>query len=167
MKTYFGTKQIKALPMTKAEYCEYRGWAVPEGEDPDEQVMLVEYAIDPKSIPNHGDHEGYISMSPLHVFEEAYREDGSLTFGHAIAAAKKGAKIARSGWNGKNMYAVIMPGYPDGIEVNEVTQKAHNIPAGTTLVYRPYFQLYTAQSDVAMWAPSGSDALAEDWGIVK
>lgn len=27
-------------------------------------------------------------------------------------------------------------------------------------------QLYTAQHDVAMWSPSGSDALADDWMIL-
>lgn len=90
----------------------------------------------------------------------------NLNFGQAIEAAKQGKKVSRSGWNGKNMYAVIMPGYPDGIEANEATQKAHNIPAGTILKFRPYWQLFTAQSDVAMWTPSGSDSLAEDWCIL-
>ena len=65
------------------------------------------------------------------------------------------------------MYLVIMPGYPEGIEVNEVTRKAHNLPEGTKLIYRPYWQLYTAQKDVAMWSPSGSDSLAEDWIIIE
>ena len=73
MKTYTGTKTIKARPMTKAEYCAYRGWTVPEGEDPNEEVYLVEYAPDPKSHSNHVAHDGYISMSPKHVFDEAYK----------------------------------------------------------------------------------------------
>ena len=73
MKTYTGTKTIKAVPMTKAEYLEYRGWDLPDGEDPNEVIMLVEYEADPKSKPNHLDHKGYISMSPLHVFELAYK----------------------------------------------------------------------------------------------
>jgi len=90
-----------------------------------------------------------------------------MNFGEAIEAAKAGKKVARTGWNGKGMYAVVMPGYPEGIEVNEATQKAHNLPEGTKLVYRPYWQLYTAQQDVAMWAPSGSDSLAEDWEILN
>ena len=90
----------------------------------------------------------------------------NLPFGAAIEAAKQGKKVSRTGWNGKNMYAVIMPGYPNGIEANEATQKAHGIPKGTILKFRPYWQLYTAQSDVAMWSPSGSDSLAEDWCIL-
>lgn len=73
MKTYIGTKVIKAKPMTKKEYCDYRGWVVPSDEDPLEEVYLVEYEVDPLSIPNHPDHKGYISMSPKHVFEKAYK----------------------------------------------------------------------------------------------
>jgi hypothetical protein len=32
--------------------------------------------------------------------------------------------------------------------------------------YRAYWALKTAQNDVAPWAPSGSDSLAEDWELV-
>jgi hypothetical protein len=73
MKTFTGTKTIKAKPTTKKEYCDYRGWKIPEGEDPNEEIYLVEYEADPNSKPNHPDHEGYISMSPKHVFDKAYR----------------------------------------------------------------------------------------------
>lgn len=74
MKNYIGTKNIKASdPMTKQMYCDYRGWTVPEGEDPDELVRLVEYEKDEESKQNHKDHEGYISMSPKHVFDKAYK----------------------------------------------------------------------------------------------
>ena len=73
MKNYIGTKNIKAKLITKKEYCDYRGWDVPENEDPNEEVYLVEYSADPESKPNHPDHEGYISMSPKHVFDKAYK----------------------------------------------------------------------------------------------
>lgn len=89
-----------------------------------------------------------------------------MTFGAAMESAKKGYKIAREGWNGSEMYAVIMPGYPEGIPANAETAKTHNIPEGTFLKFRPYWQLKTAQKDIAMWAPSGSDSLSEDWLIV-
>lgn len=71
---YIGSKVIKAIPTTKKEYCDYRGWAVPQNEDPDEEIYLVEYEVDPKSTPNHPNHAGYISMSPKHVFDTAYRK---------------------------------------------------------------------------------------------
>lgn len=89
-----------------------------------------------------------------------------LSFSEALIAMKDGRKIARTGWNGKGMYAVIMPGYPDGIVVNEATRKQHRLEEGTKLVFRPYMQLFTAQKDVAMWVPSCSDILANDWNIV-
>ncbi len=72
-EVYVGCKIIKAIPTTKAEYCEYRGWEVPANEDPEEEIYLVEYEVDPKSTPNHANHAGYISMSPKHVFDNAYR----------------------------------------------------------------------------------------------
>jgi hypothetical protein len=90
-----------------------------------------------------------------------------MNFGEAIEAAKAGKKVSRSGWNGTNMYAVIMPGYPDGIPCNAATAKTHGVAEGTVLKFRPYWQLKTAQDDIAMWSPSGSDSLAEDWGIVE
>ena len=78
MKTYTGTKTIKAIPTTRKEYCEYRGWELPEDENGDEEIYLVEYPVDPESKPNHENHEGYISMSPKHVFDKAYRPSGDF-----------------------------------------------------------------------------------------
>jgi len=73
MKPYTGIKAILASePMTKEEYNQYRGWEAPEGRDKSEMVVLVEYAPDPLSLPNHPAHKGYISMSPVHVFNKAY-----------------------------------------------------------------------------------------------
>ena len=74
MIQHVGTKMVKrsAVPMTKKEYCEYRGWKVPVGEDPEELVYLVEYQADERNKPNHQDHKGYISMSPKYVFDESY-----------------------------------------------------------------------------------------------
>ena len=106
----------------------------------------------------------YYKILKLRIKGEA--DNLHLSFGEAVLSAKNGYKVARKGWNGKGMYITIMPGYPDGIEANENTRKAHNLPEGAILKFRPYFQLFTAQGDVAMWSPSGSDALAEDWVIV-
>ena len=73
MKTYTGTKTLKARPMSKEEYCKYQGWKVPEGEDPKEEVYLVEHPPEPGKKSNHIDHEGYISMSPKYVFDKYYK----------------------------------------------------------------------------------------------
>lgn len=62
MKTYIGTKKLEAKQMTRGEYNKYRGWTIPEGENPDDEGYLVKYP------------DGYESWSPKKQFEEAYRE---------------------------------------------------------------------------------------------
>jgi hypothetical protein len=85
-------------------------------------------------------------------------------FGVAIEAAKNGKKVARIGWNGQGMFAYIVPAasYPAQTGVaKEFFGENELVP------YRAYWALKTAQGDVATWAPSGSDSLAEDWVIVE
>lgn len=83
MKTYVGTKELKAIPMNKEEYCQYRQWEVPSNENPKEEGYLVEYLDGGK--PNDERHLGYISWSPKDVFEKAYKliekNNGVLTEG--------------------------------------------------------------------------------------
>lgn len=76
MKQYTGTKTILARPMTLGDYNDYRGWDMPENENPANRGFLVEYEPDGKE-GNHPDHKGYISWSPEDVFEKAYRLSGS------------------------------------------------------------------------------------------
>ena len=67
---YIGTKSVLATTMTRGEYNEYRGWQIPENEDPSEQGYLVEYVDGGK--PNDDRHAGYISWSPRDVFNKSY-----------------------------------------------------------------------------------------------
>jgi hypothetical protein len=138
MKRYIGVKEITAAPHTKDGVEGYK----------------VVYK------------DGYTSWSPKAVFEEVYRETTGLTFGLAIEAAKLGKKVARLGWNGSNMYAVLMPGYSKS-PLPARTCKIMGLPEGTEMAVRPYWALKTAQEDIATWTPSGSDTLAEDWIIVE
>lgn len=72
MKTFTGTKTVRAKPMSRKEYNDLRGWEVPADEDPNDAGMLVEYLDGGKA--NHPDFSGYISWSPLDVFQRAYKE---------------------------------------------------------------------------------------------
>lgn len=72
MKHYVGTKKILATPMTRQEYNDYRGWALPANEDGGEEGMLVEYVDGGE--PNDSRHAGYISWSPKDVFDRAYKQ---------------------------------------------------------------------------------------------
>ena len=85
-----------------------------------------------------------------------------MNFGEALREAKAGKKIQRIGWNGQGMYAYIVPAnaYP---AITDIAGKEF----GDMVPYRAYWALKTAQNDVATWAPSGSDSLAEDWQIIE
>ena len=60
MKHYIGTKLLEAEPMSLGDYNLYRGWTIPENENPATEGYLVKYQ------------DGYVSWSPKHVFEKAY-----------------------------------------------------------------------------------------------
>lgn len=71
-----------------------------------------------------------------------------MKFGLAIEALKKGKKVCREGWNGKNMW----------IEIQR--------PDENSKMTLPYIYMYTAQGDLVPWLASQADMLAEDWEIV-
>ena len=106
--------------------------------------------------------DGYVSWSPKDVFEEAYRPTNAMNFGLAIEAAKKGAKIAREGWNGKGMFLYYVPAnaYPPSTEVAKTAFGGENVPYGA------YVAMKTAQGNVVPWLASQTDMLAEDWYII-
>jgi len=165
MKDYIGTTRVLGTPMTRLGYDTYRGWPLPEDENGSDEGYLVENLDG--GTPNHPDHAGYISWSPAEQFKNAYHNTAvSMSFGHATVLAEVGCKVARAGWNGSGMYALIMPGFPEGVPANKQTALAHGVQEGTIIRIRPYWVLMTAQGDVAMWAPSGSDSLANDWVVI-
>lgn len=97
-----------------------------------------------------------------------------MDFGDAIRAAKKGHKIARSKWNGKNMFVVYMeplqlpPFNTQGTfrKVNDRTAKF--IGEDKPLNSQPYFAMYNAQEEwIPGWVASQSDMLDDDWFIVE
>jgi len=163
MKTptlFIGTKSVIAVPMNREDYTAYRGWDLPEDENGSDSGYLVEYLDGGES--NHSEHQGYISWSPEAIFDNSYKKSGEMSFGTAIEAAKRGYKVARSGWNGSNMFAYIVQAdsYP---AQNEAIK---NCFVDDMVPYSAYWALKTAQGYVTTWAPSGSDSLANDWGIV-
>ncbi|MGI4938360.1 MAG: hypothetical protein ACRYF5_16705, partial [Janthinobacterium lividum] len=71
-KTYKGTKIVNAKPMTRQDYNDLRGWALPADEDGADAGYLVEYTDGGK--PNLAGFSGYVSWSPAQQFENAYKE---------------------------------------------------------------------------------------------
>lgn len=86
-----------------------------------------------------------------------------MDFGDALQALKGGARVTRSGWNGKGMYVVHQRGYPDGIPINANTAAATGLAEGTVCVFRPYLMMLTADGSFVPWVISQTDALADDW----
>lgn len=161
---YIGTKAVLAHLMTKEEYCDYRGWKVPENEDPAEQGYFVEYMDGGK--PNHFNHVGYVSWSPKDVFEQSYKSSGSLNFGDAIELLKAGKRVARKGWNGKGMWLILTPGRViDSVEPNSFYEKC-GFEAPITIT--SHIDMKAADGSMVVgWLASQTDMLAEDWVIVS
>lgn len=156
MENYIGVKEIKAQPMNRKEYNDYRGWEVPEDENPNDKGFLVEYLDGGQS--NHPSHEGYVSWSPKDVFERAYRKTSGMTFGLAIEAMKKGHRVARKGWNGKNMWLILVD--KDEYEIEAYKYFNANDRIG-------FIAMKTADNKIVPWLASQTDMLSEDWVIVK
>lgn len=154
MTIYMGTKMIRATPMNRKDYNDFRGWTVPADEDPQDEGYLVEY-MDGGKANTHL--EGYVSWSPVVVFERAYRSSGQMTFGMAVEAIKSGMKMARRGWNGKGMWIGLHK--EDGEFVRE--------ECGTTMTYRDYITMKTVDNQLVPWVASQTDILAEDWEVVQ
>ena len=143
MKTYIGTKIIKAEPRAK-DY----GPSEQQGQ----RGYTVQYA------------DGYTSWSPAPTFEEAYRETTGMPFGLAVESLKKGLKVARSGWNGKNMFLFLVPG--STFQVNRPPLLGI-YPEGHTIQYCSHIDMKTADDKVVPWLASQSDVLADDWVLVE
>lgn len=90
----------------------------------------------------------------------------TFDFGSAVTLAKLGDKVARRGWNGADMFVYYVPAASYPIQRNNLETLGGMFPEDRA-PYREYLALKTAQNDIATWAPSCSDALAEDWYVVE
>jgi len=166
MQKYIRTKTMAAQPVNRTNCNMYRGWDLPKDENGLDEGDLPEYLDGGK--PDHPQHDGYISWSPAEQFEAAYRKTSGLASGLAVEAMKKGAKIARTGWNGAGMSVYYVP----AANCKATTLVALATWCTTGMVpYRACMALKTADGAVAVavatWAPSGSDCLADDWVLVS
>lgn len=162
MNHYIGVKEIHATPMNRADYNILRGWELPADENGGDDGYLVEYLDGGKS--NHPDYPGYISWSPKDVFERAYRQTDGLTFGFAIELLKQGFKLARKGWNGKNMFLRYVPVASYEVAAGLLDNQQEN-PCNPDLL--PWIGMKTADDKFVPWLASQTDVLAEDWRICE
>lgn len=120
---------------------------------------------------NVGDFIVYLTDEDIYhcsrkVFLDRNHIEGvDLDFGTAVKVMKSGGKVARKGWNGASMFAWFNVGGKK-VAVDPVMEDG-KFSTGGLMKMRPHFLLKTAQDDVAVWNPSTSDCLANDWFIVE
>jgi len=155
---------------------------IPLKEFVGQDMSTVSVSEQDKLLSKEEFEQGYIARNPKNHadmwyvakkyfddnLEEAFTRSNNMTFGEATEAMKKGLRCARVGWNGSGMFAIYSPGSSSPLKNEDWFSPAMReyTKDGKELNVRPSFLLKTAQEDVAYWAPSGSDALAEDWMIV-
>lgn len=67
------------------------------------------------------------------------------SFGDALERLKDGYRVARKGWNGKDMWLALQ------------------VPDKHSKMTRPYIYMYTADGQKVPWLASQSDMLENDW----
>ena len=166
MMTAIGTKAVNAQPMTRQEYNDFRGWQLPENENGADEGYLVEYQ---NSEPNTAKYQGYVSWSPKAQFDNAYQDiTKGVSFGHAIELLKGGHRVARAGWNGKDMFLSLVKGRDTDYHVNsEVFGTGNDGNSQDQLPVLDAIYMKTADNKLVPWLASKTDVLAEDWQIVE
>jgi len=69
-------------------------------------------------------------------------------FGGALKNLKAGNRMARKGWNGKDMYIELQ------------------VPDENSKMTLPYIYMKTVQGDLVPWLASQTDMLSDDWQLV-
>ena len=151
MQNYIGVKLVKAMPMTVGQFNIHMDNERTSVEESKKTGYLVEYDT------------GYQSWCPKQQFDEANRLCDAMTFGHAIEAMKQGKKVARAGWNGKDMFIY----YVLANEYKTTTEVGYNEFGNGLVKCGAYICMKPANGPLVIgWLASQTDMLAEDWQIV-
>jgi Protein of unknown function (DUF2829) len=107
-----------------------------------------------------------MEQASVYDMQEAQQEQGekqNFGIGRAVKLMRNGARVAREGWNGKDMFLFLVPG--STFEVNR-TPLLGIYPEGTPINYCPHVDMRTADGRIVPWLCSQSDLLADDWMVV-
>lgn len=100
-------------------------------------------------------------MEPV---ERSLKDKIMFTFSIALERLKNGDKLSRTGWNGKGMFIFLVPG--SQFDVNRPPLLGL-FDLGTRISYRPHIDIKNVDGTIAVWAPSQTDMMADDWGVVQ
>lgn len=92
-----------------------------------------------------------------------------MDIGAAVRALKDGKKVARAGWNGKDMWLALSPRH-DALPAEKFWAGPNRDYAqanGGSATVLPSVTMKTATGEILMgWLASQTDLLSEDWLIV-
>lgn len=165
LKKYIGTKVVKARPMNEID-AESIGYARKNSDHHEyREGYHVQYT--------NPDGSTYDSWSPKDMFENAYREVGTVNFGGAIDLLKAGLAVRRKGWNGKGLF--IVKQVPSHI-TREIIPNMQSLPQSAKVIlmkrenphidYTNQMLIINPDGRADSWVPSSSDIFANDWEVV-
>ncbi len=85
-------------------------------------------------------------------------------FSTALVYLKRGKKMTRKGWNGKDMFIFFVEG--SRFEVDRAPLLGV-YSEGTKINYHAHVDMRTADGMIVPWLCTQTDMLALDWGIVN
>ena len=141
MQDYYGTKRISAEPGVNPD----------PGDRSNEEGYRVVYA------------DGYESWSPKDTFEAAYKPTTAMNFSGALSYIRDGGRVARAGWNGKDMFVFLVPGSVFKVDREPLLSI---MGLGTEVDYHGHIDMKTVTGQIVPWLASQTDLLADDWFIV-
>lgn len=94
-------------------------------------------------------------------------DNATFSFGDAVEILKKGARVARAGWNGKGMWLTMVHPDDDANVPPRPTYAVAGIVDDATNGCLPWIGMKTADNKFVPWLASQTDVLAEDWQIVE
>lgn len=162
-KQYVGVKTVYARRMMRGAYNLFRGWQLPDNEDPRDDGYLIEdhsFAVQQDLV---GKARGYVTWLPKDVFEKSYTERDVAFFGigQAIDVLKQGGKVARDGWPTTSAYIVLVSGSAVTPSINDNYGNGDTITAVGDIIY-----ILSSDNTLIPYTPTVADLSAQDWKVV-
>ena len=134
--------------------------------------------VSPEETPGLGGMIAVSSTNPLdkwyipkEFFNENYEKvkTSGMTFGEALHELKAGRRVARKGWNGKNMFLYLVKGTTVPVNLlrgncaRAIAEKCNSLPSAEQDIGGHIDMIAVDGSVVVGWLASQTDMLAEDW----
>ena len=166
MKTYIYQKTIHAVPARMVNGCIWPdGLPLPEIQAIKDECCnqgSTEFLVEEGYLYTNSSKDKYPMFMAKEEFERCCRCGDNMTFGDALEALKDGKRVARQGWNGKDMYVFLAyeADFVTDADISAFDQL--EVEVGDMLVMK------TAQNTFQPgWLASQADMLADDWYIVE